>query len=124
VAAAAKAALEKKASNVVLLDMRSVSAFTDCFMICDCQSSTQIKAVTDYIERKLRDMKVRPHHVEGDASNATWVLMDYGDFIVHVFSRESREYYALENLWLDAPRIDIEEDSPHLDRQIKGALCS
>lgn len=102
--------------------MHSVSAFTDYFIICHGGSSSQIQAITSNIERKLRSVKVRADHIEGDVSTATWILMDYGDFIVHIFSEASREYYSLEKLWLDAPRIDFEneENSSDMGRKVEG----
>ncbi len=102
--------------------MNLVSSFTNYFVICHGSTSSQIQAITGNIEKTLRSNKVRADHIEGDVSTAAWILMDYGDFIVHVFNETSREYYSLEKLWLDAPRIDFEdnEDSSDMDRQIKG----
>lgn len=96
--------------------MSNVSAFTDYFVICHGGSSSQIQAIIGHIERKLKDIKVRPDHIEGDVSTSAWMLMDYGDFIVHVFNEASREYYGLEKLWLDAPRVEFEENSSHMGR--------
>ncbi len=103
--------------------MHSVSAFTDYFVICHGGSSSQVQAITGNIERTLRSIKVRADHIEGDVSTAAWILMDYGDFIVHIFNEASREYYSLEKLWLDAPQIDFEdyeENSSDMGRQVEG----
>ncbi len=102
--------------------MNLVSSFTNYFIICHGGTSSQVQAITGNIEKTLRSNKVRVDHIEGDVSNAAWILMDYGDFIVHVFNETSREYYSLEKLWLDAPQIDFEgnEDSSDMGRQVKG----
>jgi len=122
--AAARAASDKKAHQIVLLDMRKRSVLTDVFVICHGESSTQMQAIADHISRRLREMRVRPHHIEGEAGNAIWILMDYGDIVVHIFNRESRDYYGLEQLWLDAERIKFEDDTPDLGRQVKRSLHS
>jgi len=107
VTAAARAALEKKANDLIVLDVSGLSGYTDYFLICDGRSSTQRKAITEHVQRRMRSLRVRPHHVEGDAASSPWVLMDYDDFIVHVFHPETRAHYGLESLWLDAPRISL-----------------
>lgn len=122
VSSALRAAQDKKAQDPLVLDVRSLSGYTDFFLICHGNSAAQIKAITENIERKLRTDRIRPHHIEGDPSVHTWILMDYGDLIVHVFTPEARAHYGLESLWLDAPRIEIEEDSNHLGRAVEGTL--
>ena len=99
-------ALEKKASNIVTLDVRSLSTITDFFVICNGDSDPQVKAITDNI-RKGTDHK--PRHLEG-YENQNWVLLDYFDVIVHIFNKEEREYYGLERLWADAPIMEISDD--------------
>lgn len=99
--------------------MGGVSLFTDFFVVCHGDSSTHIQAISDHIYRKLRDLRTRPDHIEGKGADPTWVLMDYGDIVVHIFNPESREYYSLEKLWLDAPRIEFEEHPPDLGRSNK-----
>lgn len=109
VAAAVRAALDKKASDVVVLDLRQTQAFTDFFVLCSGQNPRQVKAIADAVEEALRARRIRPSHVEG-YDRAEWVLMDFFDFIVHVFSPQTREFYSLERLWGDAERITIGED--------------
>ena len=105
---AVRAALDKKASDVVLLDLRSTPAFTDYFVLCSGQSTRQVKAIVDAVEDALRASKVRPAHIEG-YDRAEWVLMDYFTFIVHVFTPQTRAFYSLERLWGDAERIEVTE---------------
>jgi ribosome-associated protein len=107
---AVRAALDKKATDVVILDLRHTPAFTDYFVLCSGQNQRQVKAIADAIEETLRAAKVRPAHVEG-YDRAEWILMDFFDFIVHVFSPQTREFYSLERLWGDAERIDMSEPS-------------
>jgi ribosome-associated protein len=113
VSRAVRAALDKKANDVVVLDLRHTPAFTDFFVLCSGQNPRQVKAIADSVEESLRAAKVRPAHVEG-YDRADWVLMDFFSFIVHVFSPNTREFYGLERLWGDAERIEItdEPDEP------------
>ena len=106
VAKAVRAALDKKATDVVVLDLRHTPAFTDFFLLCSGQNARQVHAIADAIEEALRAGNVRPSHVEGYA-RAEWILMDFFTFIVHVFSPQTREFYSLERLWGDAHRIEI-----------------
>jgi len=101
-----RAALDKKATNVVVLDLRGTPAFTDFFVLCSGQSQRQVKAIADSVEEALRAIKIRPAHVEG-YDRSEWVLMD---FIVHVFAPQTREFYALERLWGDAERIEVSDE--------------
>jgi ribosome-associated protein len=109
VSRAVRAALDKKASNVVVLDLRHTPAFTDFFVLCSGQNQRQVKAIADSVEEALRAARVRPAHVEG-YDRAEWVLMDFFSFIVHVFASHTREFYALERLWGDAVRIEISDE--------------
>lgn len=111
VAKAVKAALDKKASDVVVLDLRHTPAFTDFFILCSGQSQRQVKAIADEVEETLRAGKVRPAHVEG-YDRAEWILMDYFTFIVHVFTPQTRAFYSLERLWGDAERIEVSDEPP------------
>ena len=111
VAKAVKAALDKKASDVVVLDLRNTPAFTDFFILCSGSSNRQVKAIADAVEEALKAAKVRPAHVEG-YDKAEWILMDYFSFIVHVFSPQMRLFYSLERLWGDAERIEVTEEPP------------
>ncbi len=107
---AVRAALDKKAADVVVLDLRATPAFTDFFILCSGQTTRQVKAIADGVEEALRAAKVRPAHVEG-YDRAEWVLMDYFTFIVHVFTPQTRAFYSLERLWGDAERIEV-SDAP------------
>jgi ribosome-associated protein len=108
VGTAVRAALDKKASDVVILDLRHTPAFTDFFVLCSGQSTRQVKAIADAVEETLRAAKIRPAHVEG-YDRAEWILMDYFTFIVHVFTPQTRAFYSLERLWGDAKRIEVGE---------------
>ena len=106
---AVRAALDKKAQDVVVLDLRHTPAFTDYFVLCTGLNVRQVKAIADAIEESLRAAKVRPSHVEG-YERAEWVLMDYFTFVVHVFTPQTRAFYALDRLWGDAERIEVSDD--------------
>jgi ribosome-associated protein len=107
VSKAVSAALDKKAQDVVLLDLRGTPAFTDFFILCSGLNQRQVKAIADAVEETLRAAKVRPAHVEG-YDRAEWVLMDFFNFIVHVFTPQTRAFYGLERLWGDAEKIEID----------------
>lgn len=106
---AVRAALDKKAQDVVVLDLRHTPAFTDYFVLCTGLNVRQVKAIADAIEESLRAAKVRPSHIEG-YERAEWVLMDYFTFVVHVFTPQTRAFYALDRLWGDAERIEVSDD--------------
>lgn len=101
---AVKAAQERKGEEICVLDLRDVASFTDFFVILNGNSSRQNIALFESVEEELKKTGVRPLSVEGK-ENAEWILMDYGFFLVHVFTRNSRDYYSLDKLWGDAPRI-------------------
>jgi len=106
VARAVECALERKALDVVVLDLRGISSATDYFIVASGTSDVQVKAIADHVVDELREDDVRPQHVEG-TSGGRWVLIDYIDFVVHVFHPQARAFYQLENLWGDAPRWDV-----------------
>lgn len=108
-AAVAAAASNKKAQDIVLMDMRQVTLTTDYFVVCSANTAIQTRAIADEIEDKLRETGLECHHKEG-YREGEWVLLDYGDCVAHVFTRDSREYYALEQLWGDAALTPYEED--------------
>jgi ribosome-associated protein len=108
VAAAIAAAQDKKASELVVLDLRRSSAFTDYFLLCTGQNQRQVKAIADAVEEALKRARLRPAHVEG-YDRAEWVLLDYFTFIVHIFTPSTREFYGLERLWGQAVRIAVGE---------------
>lgn len=100
----AKFLYEKKAQDIVILELKDLTIITDYFVICSAESTTQVRALTEYLEETLSAEEYKPYSIEG-SSYAHWVLMDYGDVIVHIFLEETRRFYDLERLWLDAPRI-------------------
>lgn len=100
----AEAADSKKALDLVILDLRKLTYITDYFVICSGSSTTQVTAIADSIGESLVKAGVHPSHVEGRAESS-WILMDYGDVVVHIFDEQSRVYYSLEKLWSDAARI-------------------
>jgi ribosome-associated protein len=102
---AIEAAEDKKASDLVVLDLRNAAAFTDYFVICSGTNARQIRAIADAIMQALAADGARPAHVEG-YDRSEWVLLDYFDFIVHVFAPETRVFYGLERLWGNAERIE------------------
>jgi len=105
----ALAALEdKKAFDVVLLDISKVASFASYFLMCSRDSSRQIQAIADEVGKKLKENGIRPNHIEG-YRHAEWVLMDYVDLVVHVFSKNARAYYDLERLWRDGKRLDVQK---------------
>jgi ribosome-associated protein len=108
---AVKAALDKKAADVVVLDLRHTPAFTDVFVLCSGQNTRQVQAIADAVEEALRAARLRPSHVEG-YERAEWILMDFFTFIVHVFAPHTREFYSLERLWGDAVRIEVSDEPP------------
>jgi ribosome-associated protein len=106
IATAVDAARNKKASDILVLDLRKTAAFTDHFLICSGANPRQVHAIADAVEEALKAKKVRPAHVEGH-QRAEWILLDYFDFVVHVFSTNARHFYGLERLWGEATRIEV-----------------
>ncbi|MEE0845064.1 MAG: ribosome silencing factor [Eggerthellaceae bacterium] len=105
--AAARAADEKKATDILVQDVRELVSITDYFVIVTASNARQVEAIIDEIEEALRvQLHVKPNHTE-DSRDGSWSLLDYGDVVVHVFMPEAREYYRLEELWNDAPALDL-----------------
>ena len=100
-----KAVWGKKPENVVALDVKELTSFTDAFIICSGRSTRQTAALADHIQAELKKIGIKPLSVEGQTSGQ-WILMDYGDVIIHIFYEETRKFYNLEGLWTDARRID------------------
>jgi ribosome-associated protein len=98
----------KKGYDVKILDLRALTTITDYFIICTGDSDTQVKAIADEVDKQMRAEGVRSWHTEGYRS-LNWVLIDFVDIVVHVFKKESREYYNLEKLWGDAPVVTAED---------------
>jgi ribosome-associated protein len=111
-AAAAAEAVERKGTDVTLLDLRGLTTATDWFVLVSGESDIQVRSIAERIEKQLaKDFDARPWHVEG-LKQTRWVLLDYVDFVVHVFHREARSFYDLDRLWGDAPaeRFGPEDD--------------
>jgi ribosome-associated protein len=111
---AVAAVRDRQAVDPVVLDLRPAQGFTDYFVICSGQNPRQIKAIADTVQRVLEEVHVKPAHVEG-YDRADWVLLDYFDFIVHVFNPETRAFYALERLWGSAEPVDLSDEKRPAD---------
>jgi ribosome-associated protein len=103
---ASRAALDRKALDLVILDVRGLSSVTDYFLVCSGRSTTHLSSIAEAIRVELKAAEARMLHVEGTAESG-WTLLDYGDVLVHVFLEDTRVYYALERLWGDAPSVPI-----------------
>ena len=104
---AAHAALDKKAIDLAVLDLQGLSTIADFFLVCSARSTTQAETIAEAVRGALRTDGVRPRHNEGSAESG-WLLLDYGDVVVHVFLEETRGFYALDRLWGDAPLVSVE----------------
>ena len=108
---AVEAAQEKKAAGITVLDLTAAGAFTDYFVVCTGYSTPQVQAICTEIETQLcKNLNCSPEHREGYRS-AEWALLDFGAFVVHVFSEQARRYYDLERLWRSAPKLEIPDES-------------
>src|SRR5258706_9056841 len=120
VAAAIQACLEKKAEEISILEMEKGSgAFTDYFVLCSGTNPRQVQAIADEVELRLKTAGVRPAHVEG-YKQGEWILVDYLDFVVHVFSEKARKFYDLERLWKTAKRLEPSDLVPKTRTKTKG----
>ena len=106
IARAISAAEDKKALDLIVLDLRKAAGFTDFFLICSGTNVRQVRAIADAVMEKLADEGAKPAHVEG-YDRSEWILIDYFDFIVHVFAPDTRAFYGLERLWGNADRIEV-----------------
>ena len=104
--AAVRAADDKKAADIVVLDLRKAAGFTDYFVICSANNARQIRAISDAIIDALAEHGSKPAHVEG-YDRSEWVLVDYFDFVVHIFTPETRMFYGLERLWGNAEHVPV-----------------
>jgi ribosome-associated protein len=100
---------ERKAVDPVLFELGKLSSITDYFLIAGGNSTRQVQAITRHVQRRMRDEGFRPYGIEGE-QEGRWTLMDYGDVVIHLFYQPVREFYDLEGLWIDAPRIDLENE--------------
>lgn len=103
----AQALYDKKAMGIEVLDISEITSIGNYFVICTCTSSTQVKACADEVEEKMDEIGIHPNHLEG-YSGGNWILMDYGDIIVHIMNEETHEFYSLERLWSDAKEIKVD----------------
>lgn len=117
-----QAALGRKARDLLLLDVRELTTLADVFMLCTGRSNRQVSAIADHIRRFLKDHGIRPLYVEG-MKEGHWVLLDYGQVVIHVFYEPVRHFYDLESLWADARQLPVEDFVEKLpdDDQIDGA---
>jgi ribosome-associated protein len=106
--AAARSASAKQAESVAILDVHGLIVITDFFVIASGETERQVRTIVEEVEKALRDLGRKPVRREGE-TEGRWVLLDYVDVVVHVFAEEEREYYDLERLWRDAPRVDWTE---------------
>ncbi|MBX7223805.1 MAG: ribosome silencing factor [Blastocatellia bacterium] len=105
---AVRAIQEKKGLDITVLDLSAISSFTDYFVLCSGTSDRHVKAIADEIEKKLYEIKAKPHHIEG-YEDGQWVLFDCGDFIIHAFTQMTRQFYDLERLWRDAKKYSFND---------------
>ena len=113
----ADAALDRKANNVVILDLRGLSSVADFFVVCSGNSDTHVEGIANIIREKLDEHGAKLWHREG-GRRASWILLDYVDVILHIFTEDAREFYGLERLWGDAPRTACKDtDQPKLADQ-------
>ena len=105
---AVKAADAKLATEIEVLDIHELTTIADYFVICNGASAAQIRAIAEEVELKLKNAGEMPINTEGYAASS-WVLLDYGSVVVHAFRKEMREFYSIERLWSDAPRISVDE---------------
>ena len=109
-----KAALKKKALNLIALDIKGISSFADYFIICSGNSNRQVQAIAEAIELELKKKGIYPLGIEG-FNEGNWILLDYDDIIIHVFYQPLREFYDLERLWVDARRVPLEAEEKNKD---------
>ena len=114
--AAIEAALDKKAERPTLLDIRQLSSYADYVLVLSGDSERQLDAITRSIEDRLRAMGKRVRGIEAGAGESSWILMDFGDLVIHVFLREARDFYDLEGLWHDAPRVPLSNAATSANR--------
>jgi len=113
------AALEKQAKNLIILNVKKMSSLADYFVICSGGSDRQVQAITASIEERLKKAGKRPIGMEGERAGK-WVLMDYGDVILHIFHEPVRQFYDIERLWTDVPRMEVEEHVSEVVSLSKG----
>ena len=100
--------LDKKGSNIKILDVRELTSLTEFFIICTSDSAPKTRAITNHIKEKLKEHNIKPWHLEG-LEKMEWVLLDYVNIVINIFNPEMRDYYNIERLWSDAKKIEITE---------------
>lgn len=116
---AVNAALEKKAKNIVILNIKNVTSFADYTVICSGTSDRQVQSIAASIEESMKKAGALPLGIEGE-KGGRWVLMDYADMVVHVFYEPVREFYDIERLWSDAPKMEVADDSAEVKSLPRG----
>jgi len=116
---ALKAAEDKKADDPVVLDLKGIASFADCFIICGGNQSRQTQAIADAIVERCRAEGERPWHIEG-YERGDWILLDFSDLVVHVFTPATRAFYALERLWGDAPRRSVKPRASQRGKRVSA----
>ncbi|HNR12179.1 MAG TPA: ribosome silencing factor [Thermodesulfobacteriota bacterium] len=106
---ALQAAFDQKAQELIVLNVSTLSSFTDYFVICHGESHRQVGGIARHIEEKMRSAGYKPLGIEG-STEGQWILMDYDDVVIHVFLKSVREFYDLERLWMDAPRVTLDDE--------------
>ena len=114
--------LEKKAKDIIIINVREISSFTDYFVICSGTSDRQVKAIASFIQESLKKSGIHPLGVEGE-TYGKWVLIDYDDIIVHIFQEPVRTFYDLERLWPEAPRMAISDDTTEVTFLDQSLSC-
>jgi ribosome-associated protein len=113
------AALQRKAKDLVIMKVKSLSAFADYFIICSATSDRQVKAIASWLQESLKKDGMTPLGIEG-MQHGHWVLMDYGDIVIHIFYEPIREFYAIERLWSEAPKMMIDDNAVEIKTLEKG----
>lgn len=104
---AANALNEKKGHEIAAIKIADLTVLSEYFLICTANSSTQVRALSDEVEDKLEEAGLRPHHIEGRTTG--WICLDYGSVIVHIFTRDQREFYGLDRMWSDGEQVNMDE---------------
>ncbi|MDI9569331.1 MAG: ribosome silencing factor [Pseudomonadota bacterium] len=112
-------ALSRKARRLVVMNVREISSFADYFVICSGASDRQVKALCSHLQETLKKLGMRPLGVEGER-HGRWILMDYGDVVFHIFLEPLREFYDLERLWMDAPRMAVPDEAERIEELAEG----
>jgi len=112
-------ALSRKAQQLVVMNVREISSFADYFLICSGSSDRQVKALCSHLQENLKKLGMQPLGVEGE-KHGRWILMDYGDVVIHIFLEPLRGFYDLERLWVDAPRMAVPDETEGIEELAEG----